>query len=104
MACPPFNVSFGQAPRVGRRLDGTLFDLQITERPQRGSWNSEKGDAPPRTVVTPVSDGVPGWSVDLSDDLLRAGPVRDYLLRWGPSRQTPALRPLGPRVALRGSG
>ncbi len=79
--------SFGQAPRVGRRLDGTLFDLQITERPQRGSWNSEKGDAPPRTVVTPVSDGVPGWSVDLCDDLLRAGPVRDYLLRWGPSRR-----------------
>ncbi len=79
--------SFGQAPRVGRRLDGALLDLQITERPQKGSWDSEKGPAPPRTVVKPVSDSVPGWSVDLSKDLRRAGPVRDYLWSWGPSRK-----------------
>jgi hypothetical protein len=79
--------SFGQAPRVGRRLDGALLDLQITERPQKGSWDSEKGLAPPRTVVKPVSDGVPGWSVDLCEDLHRAGPVRDYLWSWGPSRK-----------------
>jgi hypothetical protein len=78
--------TFGQAPRVGRRLDGILLDLQITERPQKGSWDSEKGLAPPRTVVKPVSDGVPSWSVDLCEDLSRAGPVRDYLWKWGPAR------------------
>jgi hypothetical protein len=79
--------SFGQAPRVGRRLDGTLLDLQITERPQKGSWDSGKGPAPPRTVVKPVSDGVPGWSVELCEDLRQAGPIRDYLWSWGPSKK-----------------
>ncbi len=78
--------SFGQAPRVGRQVDRALLDLQITERPQKGSWNSDRGSAP-RTVIKPVSDGVPKWSVDLCDDLHRTGPVRDYLWRWGPSRR-----------------
>ncbi|HVC07994.1 MAG TPA: hypothetical protein VND98_10475 [Solirubrobacterales bacterium] len=79
--------SFGQAPRTGRRLDGTLLDLQITERPQKGSWDPEKGPAPPRTVVKPVADGVPDWSADLCEDLHSPGALRQYLWEWGPSRK-----------------
>lgn len=79
--------SFAQAPRIARRIDRVLLDLQITERPQRGSWDAGPGPAPARTVVKPVGESIPLWSAGLAADLQRSGPLREFLWRHGPQAE-----------------
>jgi hypothetical protein len=75
--------SFAEAPRVARRSGRSLFDLQVTDRPGKGSWDS--GDAPPpRTVLNPVADP-PAWCGSLARDLARPGDLRDFLWAFGPT-------------------
>jgi GTPase-associated protein 1 len=77
--------SFAVAPSVARRLDLHLFDLQITERPQSGSWEQRAGEPLVRTVIRPLTQEIPLWCAALAADLARAGELRAFLWDVGES-------------------
>lgn len=79
------NFSFAEAPRVARRIDGDLMDLEITKSPQRSSWEQPRGRPSPRTVGRIVDRPVPEWCNALARDLRKRSGLREFLWEFGPT-------------------
>jgi len=77
------SFTFAQSPRSARRLGEDLLDLQLTNSPQRGSWEQPPELAPLRTVTKPLETRPPAWCQALGADLASAGEMRDFLHGFG---------------------
>jgi GTPase-associated protein 1, N-terminal domain type 1 len=78
--------SFAEAPGTARRLGQRLFDIQVTERPNRSSWFASREDDV-RTVTGATNVEPPAWSQALAQDVVRPGPLRRFLWIHGPETE-----------------
>lgn len=77
--------AFGESPRIARRIDGALIDLQVTHSPQRSSWEEPHNKPKPRTVTRALDSPVPHWCDALADDIRQPSGLREFLAEFGPT-------------------